>query len=245
MISIPDRLPRESIACAYEEILFSSVEHHLHPLAYLRFIHIQGNTLPESASTHRDETVSHPEAHHLCSVSMNRFPFMTIGKKHPYVRNAPLEQTLSVVRNHLPSLPETLWLTLCGYECLELQNAYGQAVHTFLAEVMLTTHLLKHVVTDVLKRDVHILADIIAFTHHTQQNPRENGRITVMQADPPTPLMSEDVPPVPAMPHDAGKSSPYRWDPARLVAVPSPVLHQMSGFFFNLFHRTGPMNGPY
>ena len=48
----------------------------------------------------------------------------------------------------------------------------------------MATHAGKHVVADVLESNVHVLADIIVLTHHTEQVFREMGRICIMQTNP-------------------------------------------------------------
>ena len=48
----------------------------------------------------------------------------------------------------------------------------------------MAAHLLQHMIADVLQSDVQVLANILPFTHHTQQVEGETGRIGIMQTDP-------------------------------------------------------------
>ena len=91
-----------------------------------------------------------------------------------------------------------------------------------------------------LKGDIHIFADIIAFAHHPEQVIRKMGRIAIMQANP---FHSRNV-------GDAFHQLRQRMTFIQIQTVISQILgdhlkflhalfHQQADFFLDLLHRYG------
>ena len=113
-----------------------------------------------------------------------------------------------------------------------------QGIRFFFRDV--TAHFLQHRVTDMLKGDIHIFADIIAFAHHPEQIIREMGRIAIMQANP---FHSRNI-------GDALHQFRQRMAFIQIQTIIGQILgdhlkffhtlfHQQADFFLDFFHRYG------
>ena len=91
-----------------------------------------------------------------------------------------------------------------------------------------------------LKGNIHVFANVIAFAHHPEQIIREMGRITIMQADP---FHSRNI-------GDAFHQFRQRMAFIQIQTVISQILgdhlkffhtlfHQQANLFLDLFHRYG------